>query len=75
MFIIQVPAPDIYRGKYRDCDHPEDDLGLLYANEVKEAIETMKKKKKQVSFFIAESMQSCAGQVIFPQGYLQKVYK
>ncbi|XP_052069755.1 5-phosphohydroxy-L-lysine phospho-lyase-like isoform X1 [Mytilus californianus] len=70
-----VPCPDIYRGKYRDCDYPEDNMGHLYANEVKAVIDKLKKEKKQVSMFIAESMQSCAGQVIFPEGYLQKVYK
>lgn len=50
-------------------------MAHLYANEVKTVIDKLKKEKKQVSMFIAESMQSCAGQVIFPEGYLQKVYK
>ena len=26
-----APVPDVYRGKYRDCDYPDQDMGELYA--------------------------------------------
>jgi ethanolamine-phosphate phospho-lyase len=45
----------------RDIDHPNEDLGVLYANEVKEIIEKMKAQGKKPSAFIAESLQSCGG--------------
>lgn len=70
-----VPSPDTYRGKYRDSEYPAENLPSLYANEIKAAIDKMKENNKQISLFIAESMQSCAGQIILPEGYLQKVYK
>lgn len=70
-----MPCPDTYRGKYTDLSHPEQDLGQLYADEVKNVINKMKSQDKNPSFFIAESMQSCGGQIIYPPGYLQKVYK
>ncbi|KAJ8318760.1 hypothetical protein KUTeg_003851 [Tegillarca granosa] len=73
--VYVVPCPDTYRGKYTDISHPEQDLGQLYADEVKNAINKMKSQHKSPSFFIAESMQSCGGQIIYPPGYLQKVYK
>ena len=73
--IYIVPCPDTYRGKYRDSEYPAENLPSLYANEIKAAIDKMKQNNKQISLFIAESMQSCAGQIILPDGYLQKVYK
>ena len=45
----------------RDIDHPNEDLGLLYANDVKEIIAKMAKDGKKPSAFIAESLQSCGG--------------
>lgn len=74
-FVHVVPCPDTYRGKYRASDYPDENLATLYADEVQKIIDKIKQEGKQVSFFIAESMQSCAGQIIFPDGYLQKVYK
>ncbi|XP_021348667.1 alanine--glyoxylate aminotransferase 2-like isoform X2 [Mizuhopecten yessoensis] len=70
-----VSCPDVYRGKYRDRDYPGQDIGQLYANDVRDVIHKIKQDGKNVSFFIAESMQSCGGQIILPQGYLQSVYK
>ncbi len=45
----------------RDIDHPNEDLGVLYASDVKEIIEKMKVEGKKPSAFIAESLQSCGG--------------
>ncbi|XP_056318218.1 ethanolamine-phosphate phospho-lyase [Danio aesculapii] len=63
-------SPDTYRGKYRE-DHP--DPATAYAENVKEVIEKAHKKGHQIAAFIAESLQSCGGQVIPPMGYFQKV--
>ncbi|XP_045446785.1 alanine--glyoxylate aminotransferase 2-like [Melitaea cinxia] len=72
-----APVPDVYRGKYR---HPrdsqsEEELGNLYANEVGEICKQVKETKGGVCAFIAESLQSCGGQIIPPDGYLKKVYE
>lgn len=73
---VQVAAcPDVYRGKYRDIDYPNQDMADVYAKDVEEIIEYIKKDGKGVAAFIAESLQSCGGQIIPPKGYFQKVYK
>ncbi|XP_051560784.1 ethanolamine-phosphate phospho-lyase-like [Myxocyprinus asiaticus] len=63
-------SPDIYRGKYRE-DHP--DPATAYADNVKDIIEKAYEKGHKIAAFIAESLQSCGGQVIPPVGYFQKV--
>ncbi|XP_063043589.1 ethanolamine-phosphate phospho-lyase [Engraulis encrasicolus] len=63
-------SPDVYRGKYRE-DHP--DPATAYADNVKDIIDKVHGKGHKVAAFIAESLQSCGGQVIPPKGYFQKV--
>ena len=70
-----APVPDIYRGKFRDSDHQGEDLGQLYADEVKKIIDKMQEQDKHPGCFIAESLQSCGGQVMPPPNYLREVYK
>lgn len=72
--LVQAPCPDIYRGKYRDADHPDDDLAALYANDVKQIIETIQQNGRGVAGYIAETLQSCGGQIFPPAGYFQQVY-
>ncbi|XP_069486974.1 ethanolamine-phosphate phospho-lyase [Ambystoma mexicanum] len=69
-YVHVAPSPDIYRGKYRE-DHP--DAASAYADEVRQIIEEAHTKGRKIAAFIAESMQSCGGQVIPPAGYFQKV--
>lgn len=72
-FVHVAPCPDVYRGKYRDCDFPEGtDLGQLYADEVARLVE---RSPSGIAAFIAESLQSCGGQIIPPKDYFKKVYK
>ena len=71
----QAEAPDVYRGTFRDCDYPGQDMGQIYADNVRDLIQNMKAQGKNLSCFIAESMQSCGGQIVYPPGYLQKVYQ
>jgi len=70
-----APVPDTYRGLHRDSDHPGEDMGTLYAKEVDSIIERMAEKGRRPSTFIAESLQSCGGQIIFPDSYLRQVYR
>ncbi|KAL1772247.1 ethanolamine-phosphate phosphoprotein-lyase isoform X1 [Sigmodon hispidus] len=69
-FVHVAPAPDTYRGKYRE-DH--EDAVTAYADEVKKIIEDAHSRGRKIAAFIAESMQSCGGQIIPPAGYFQKV--
>ncbi|XP_070117695.1 ethanolamine-phosphate phospho-lyase isoform X4 [Equus przewalskii] len=69
-FVHVAPAPDIYRGKYRE-NHA--DPASAYADEVKKIIEEAQNRGRKIAAFIAESMQSCGGQIIPPAGYFQKV--
>ncbi|KAK3871430.1 hypothetical protein Pcinc_023417 [Petrolisthes cinctipes] len=70
-----VPVADVYRGKYTDKDHTLEDLATKYADEVKQACEAATKQGGGVCIFYAESMQSCGGQIVYPPGYLQQVFK
>ncbi|CAL8327491.1 unnamed protein product [Lota lota] len=65
-----APSPDVYRGKYR-ADHP--DPARAYSDEVEDIISRAHKRGGKIAAFIAESLQSCGGQVIPPAGYFQKV--
>ncbi|PAA61684.1 hypothetical protein BOX15_Mlig027304g1 [Macrostomum lignano] len=69
-----VPTPDRYRGKYRDDQMSMSELTDAYVGEVQSACDSVAAAGRGVSFFISESMQSCGGQVIFPPGYLRRVY-
>ncbi|XP_071333748.1 ethanolamine-phosphate phospho-lyase [Trachinotus anak] len=69
-FVHVAPSPDVYRGKYR-ADHP--DPATAYADEVKDIIDKVHEKGGKIAAFIAESLQSCGGQVIPPVGYFQQV--
>ena len=59
----------------RDVDYPGQDLGKMYADEVAQAIAKMQKEGKRPGCFIAESLQSCGGQILPPPNYLREVYK
>ncbi|MBX7243108.1 MAG: aminotransferase class III-fold pyridoxal phosphate-dependent enzyme [Bacteroidia bacterium] len=68
-----LPAPDTYRGIYRN-DTPFS--GKLYARFADTAIKSIKARKNQkLAGFICESVLSCAGQIVLPDGYLEAVYQ
>merc|ERR1712126_2743 len=70
-----APVPDVYRGKYWQSHHPDEDMGKLCAREVDDIISKMGDKGRSPAVFIAESLQSCGGQIIFPDSYLPEVYQ
>lgn len=65
-----VPIPDTYRGIYRD----KKDAGKKYASHIKEAIVKVQSKGKGIAGFICESVLSCGGQIVLPDGYLKEAY-
>lgn len=59
---------------HRDLTHPGADLSQMYSNSVKEECDKLKAEGAGPSCFIAESLQSCGGQIIYPENYLRDVY-
>lgn len=67
--------PDAYRGKYRSSDYSDEKLCNLYVQEVIDIVENGEKNGRKFAIFLAESFQSCGGQIIYPKNFLPKVYK
>lgn len=76
-YVHVASCPDTYRGRFNRFDHSDDDkeLAKLYADEVSDIIKEQSVKGRSVAAFIAESLQSCGGQIIPPTGYFEQVYK
>ena len=70
-WVHTAPIPDLYRGKYKTNDVQ---AAAMYAREVEEITERLRESKRGLAGFIAESLPSVAGQIIFPPGYLPAVY-
>ena len=71
-WVHAVPIPDVFRGAHR-ADDP--DAGVKYAAYVKRSIDLLLEDGRGVCGFIAESLPSVAGQIVFPKGYLTDVYR
>jgi 4-aminobutyrate aminotransferase-like enzyme/Ser/Thr protein kinase RdoA (MazF antagonist) len=72
-WVHSVPIPDDYRGKFKRHD-PK--AGEKYAAMVAERIAHIAKlQAPSACSFIAESLPSVGGQIVFPPGYLANVYK
>ncbi|HUS86117.1 MAG TPA: aminotransferase class III-fold pyridoxal phosphate-dependent enzyme [Bacteroidales bacterium] len=71
-WVHTAPIADCYRGKYKYSDR---EAGPAYADFIGEIISGMKKKKRGLAGFIAETCPSVGGQIIFPSGYLKNVYR
>ena len=67
-----APIADDYRGIYR---RGEADLGKKYAAHVGEILERCKREARPAAAYIAETLPSVAGQIVFPAGYLAEVYQ
>ncbi|KAG7213606.1 hypothetical protein KM043_002859 [Ampulex compressa] len=70
-----APCPDVYRGKYRTIDHPKEDLGAKYAEDVNDICKNIKAQGRGVCAYIAESLISVGGQILPPQSYFGNVYR
>jgi 4-aminobutyrate aminotransferase-like enzyme/Ser/Thr protein kinase RdoA (MazF antagonist) len=71
-YVHKVPTPDGYRGPYKRRD-PE--AGIKYARDVENALAAVREQGKGVAAFMTESLMSCAGIVIFPDGYLKEAFR
>jgi 4-aminobutyrate aminotransferase-like enzyme/Ser/Thr protein kinase RdoA (MazF antagonist) len=67
-----APMADDYRGPYRREDT---DAGAKYAHHVAEILEQARASGRGIACFIAETLPSVGGQIVFPPGYLAEVYR
>jgi 4-aminobutyrate aminotransferase-like enzyme/Ser/Thr protein kinase RdoA (MazF antagonist) len=71
-FVHKIPTPDPYRGLYRGRS---EETAEKYAAEVKKMVSSLLSENKRLAGIIAESMMSCAGQIIFPPRFLNKAFE
>ena len=68
-WVACVPMPDRYRGRYRSSDP---DCGARYAEEVGRAIDALGGRP---AGFLFESILSCGGQIVLPDGFLRDAFE
>jgi len=66
-----APLADDYRGAYRRGD---EQAGRKYAGHVAEILERSRAAGRGVAAYIAETLPSVGGQIVFPPDYLAEVY-
>ncbi len=71
-FVHVAPLPDDYRGAYRRGD-PQ--AGSKYAHHVGEIVERLRASGRGVGAYLAETLPSVGGQIVFPPGYLADAYR
>lgn len=67
-----APLADVYRGRYREND-PQ--AAQKYAQHVGDILEEMKRDGRAVAAFLAETLPSVGGQIVFPPEYLEMAYR
>ena len=67
-YVVTVPAPDTYRGRYRG-----DDAAALYAGHVHEAITLLSDRGIEPAAFVIDTIISSCGVIAPPRGYLAEV--
>ena len=67
-----APMADDYRGIYR---RGEKAIGAKYARHVEEILQKLREEKRSAAAFIAETLPSVGGQIVFPPGYLAETYR
>ncbi|HSD25833.1 MAG TPA: aminotransferase class III-fold pyridoxal phosphate-dependent enzyme, partial [Vicinamibacteria bacterium] len=67
-----APLPDTYRGRYRRDDRQ---AGPRYARHVGAIVDRLLAEGRGLAAFLAETLPSVAGQIVFPPGYLAEAYR
>lgn len=67
-----APIADDYRGIHR---RGQPNLGIRYAEYLGEIVNHLRSQGRGAATFIAETMPSVGGQIVFPPGYLAEVYR
>ena len=71
-WVHTAPVPDLFRGEFK---YGDDNAGKKYAQYIEQIIDILRDKGKSAAAFIAETCPSVGGQIIFPEGYLDEVYR
>ncbi|MEM9633609.1 MAG: aminotransferase class III-fold pyridoxal phosphate-dependent enzyme [Pseudomonadota bacterium] len=66
-----VEMPDLYRGKWRYGDA---DAGRNYAEDVQRKIDDLAKEGLSPALFFSEGILGTGGQLVLPEGYLERAY-
>lgn len=66
--VVTVPAPDIYRGRYRG-----EDAAQRYAAHAAKALDTLEERGIKPAAFVIDTIISSSGVVAPPAGYLRRV--
>jgi 4-aminobutyrate aminotransferase-like enzyme/Ser/Thr protein kinase RdoA (MazF antagonist) len=67
-----APLPDDFRGKFR---RGQAQIGRKYAAQVGEILGECRREGNRAGAYIAETLPSVGGQIVFPPDYLAEVYK
>jgi 4-aminobutyrate aminotransferase-like enzyme/Ser/Thr protein kinase RdoA (MazF antagonist) len=66
-----APLADDYRGKYRRDDPA---VGTKYAADLETVLRDAQSEGRAIAAFIAETLPSVGGQIVFPKGYLADAF-
>jgi len=72
LHVHTITLPDLYRGEFK-AGEPE--AAAKYAKQAAEKIKKLTSENNSPAAFIAESLPSCGGQIVLPDGYLRLVYQ
>lgn len=72
---VQASCPDDYRGKFNRYNSSSDTIKDQYIAEVESIAKKVADEGRGIAAFIAESLQSCGGQIIPPEGYFEDIYR
>src|SRR3984957_5123023 len=67
-----APIADDYRGQYK---RGEAGIGTKYAERVGDVLANARSDSREIAAFLAETLPSVAGQIVFPSGYLDEAYR
>jgi 4-aminobutyrate aminotransferase-like enzyme/Ser/Thr protein kinase RdoA (MazF antagonist) len=67
-----APLPDDYRGTFRRDDTH---AGERYAEALAGVVRSAERSNRQIAAFIAETLPSVGGQIVFPPNYLAEAYR
>ena len=67
-----APIADDYRGPYK---RGEAGIGAKYAERVGDVLANTQSDGREIAAFLAETLPSVAGQIVFPAGYLDGAYQ
>lgn len=72
-WVHRLPIPCSYRG-HRRGRNDDPAVGAAYSADARAQLSAVARGGRRLCAFFAESMLSCGGQIVLPQGYLKGIY-